>query len=94
MEPPQYTEYGKFGPRRVAIHWNKILPYITPQNITPQIYEALLVLSKSYLRRYAKAKRVATITKREFDYSAHASELTSSRILWEIVHTFSESRSF
>jgi hypothetical protein len=95
MEPPPYNEHGNHDPLPIdAINWDEVLPYITPQKITPQMYEALLVLSKHLLEKFAKEETAATLMKIEFDYSAHALDLSWSRILWEIVHIFSESQLF
>lgn len=92
MEPPPYTEQGRLNPYRArTIDWNEIMPHMTPQKITPEIYEALLVLARHFIREFAEAKQAATIRKIDFDYSQHARNLSWSRILWKIVHTFSES---
>jgi hypothetical protein len=92
MEPPPYTEQGRLNPYRARmIDWNEIMPYMTPQKITPEIYEALLVLARHFIREFAEAKQAATTRKTDFDYSQHARNLSWSRILWKIVHTFSES---
>src|SRR6266516_3400245 len=94
MEPPPYTEHGHVNPYHArVVDWNELLPYITPQKITPQMYEALLVLAKHFILEFAEAKMVATKSKRDFDYSPYARNLRWSRILWKIVHTFSESGS-
>lgn len=92
MEPPSYTEQGCLNPYRArTIDWNEIMPYMTPQKITPKMYEALLVLARHFIREFAEAKQAATRRKQEFDYSQHARNLSWSRILWKIVYTFSES---
>jgi hypothetical protein len=90
MEPPPYTEYGIFKPHPVdTINWDEISLYITPRKITPQIYEALLFMSKYSLKKFANEMPVK---KRELHCSVHTLDLSWSRILWKIVHIFSESQ--
>lgn len=92
MDPPPYAEHAHF--KDIVICWNELFPYITPEKITPKIYEALLVLSKHFLQEYAQAQIAARMNNRTLDYLTQAHNLSSARILWKIVHIFSESLSF
>jgi len=87
--PPAYTEHSNL----CVIDWDAVAPYITPQRITPQMYEALLVVARQLIREFAEAKTVAEVRKREFDHSPYTGDLRLSRVLWKVVHIFSESRS-
>lgn len=92
MEPPPYTEHGYVQPYPARlVDWDELLPYITPETITPEMYHSLLSVAKHFIWEFAEANTVATIRKAEFDYSLYARNLRWSRIIWKIVHTFSES---
>lgn len=89
MEPPQYTEYN--SDPICVVNWDYALPHITPQKITPEVYQALLVLSKHCLKKIGNERKIAEIKKKELDHSTYTNDLNWCRLLWKIVHIFSAS---
>lgn len=86
--PPLYNEHSHLH----VIDWNEVAPYITPQRITPRMYEVLLFLARHLIREFAEAKRTQKWGKENLMVCCTQKTLRRARVPWKIVHSFSESR--
>lgn len=92
MEPPPYM---LVDPNNETVHypitWDEIVPFITPQNITPRTYHALQIVVQNYSGRLIKGQ---CLTRKETSVSDKArtnSLMRWTHILSKILWTFSMS---
>lgn len=92
MEPPPYTELeSPLEDWLVIFNWEEVTTGITPQAISPKIYEAVQVLSKSFLQIHLAAEKARKKGKKKYDAKLSKGCLIWSRLYWRIAQTFDDS---